>query len=107
MQTEIMNNVQDERQKLLKKRASLITAFSKAAEAGKEKRLSDLFARIRQTNDFLEALAHIEGQAATSESRSPRYVISSLFLHEAFRMLTADQNEQFVFITGSEVGGVF
>jgi proteasome lid subunit RPN8/RPN11 len=29
-----------------------------------------------------------------------------LFLYECFAKLTADENEQFVFITGSEVGGV-
>jgi hypothetical protein len=41
-----------------------------------------------------------------------RYAVSSLFLHDCFRKLTADQNEQFFFITGvffitgAEVNGV-
>ena len=32
---------------------------------------------------------------------------SSLFLHESFKKLTADRDEQFFFITGNEIDGVF
>jgi hypothetical protein len=34
-------------------------------------------------------------------------VVSSLFLHECFRNLTKDADEQFFFITGSEVEGAY
>lgn len=33
-------------------------------------------------------------------------MISSLFLHESFRKLTAGQDEQLFFVTGSEIDGV-
>jgi len=35
-----------------------------------------------------------------------RYAVSSLFLHDCYRKLTADPDEQFFFITGSEIDGV-
>ena len=35
-----------------------------------------------------------------------RYAVSSLFLHESAKKLTADRNEQFFFITGAEINGV-
>lgn len=34
-----------------------------------------------------------------------RYAVSSLFLHECFKALTADRDEQFFFITGAIVDG--
>ena len=41
-----------------------------------------------------------------AELRRPRYAVSSLFLHESFKKLTADPDEQFFFVTGTEVNGV-
>ncbi len=100
------NNIETERMRLIKKRQQLVTAFNRVAETGKHKRLSELFVRIQQTNQFLQSLDTI-GAAASQRKPGPRrYAVSSLFLYESFRKLTADQDEQFFFITGSEVEGV-
>lgn len=105
MKREAVRNIETERSKLAAKRQRLVDAFSKAAEAGKHRRLSQLYTKIQQTNEFLQALNTIEA-AGNSEQGMRRYSVSSLFLHESFRKLTADQDEQFFFITGSEVDGV-
>lgn len=34
-------------------------------------------------------------------------MVSTLFLHESFKELTKDKNEQFFFITGAAINGVF
>ena len=48
------------------------------------------------------------GKPDTPKPDQPRrYAVSSLFLHECYRKLTADPDEQFFFITGSEVEGVY
>jgi hypothetical protein len=65
-----------------------------------------LFTEIHKTNDFLESLERIEQEWATPKNLYRRYAVSSLFLHESFKKLTSDQDEQFFFITGSEVEGV-
>ena len=57
---------------------------------------------------IVESLDLIQSDAEAKQQKPGRlrYAISSLFLHESFRKLTTDQNEQFFFITGSEVNGV-
>lgn len=108
METQSQSRLEAERQRLLKKRQSLLEAFTKAAAAGKQKQLAELFIKIEQTNGFLKSLELIEagGKPAKDASGRRRYAVSSLFLHESFKKLTADQDEQFFFITGSEVDGV-
>jgi hypothetical protein len=64
-----------------------------------------LSTEIRQTNDFLESLERIATEN-TNPDGPRRYAVSSLFLHESFKKLTADQDEQFFFITGAEIDGV-
>ena len=93
---------------LLKKRAALLDQFAASAASGKQKRLSALFIKIRQTNDFLDSLEVIRNESSPPRQLSGRrrYAVSSLFLHESFRKLTADQDEQFFFITGNEVESV-
>lgn len=107
-QQQLLDHLESEQQKLLKKRQALVGEFSKAANAGKQKRLSTLFIKIRQTNDFLNSLELIKAGADVEglESNRRRYSVSSLFLHDSYRKLTADQDEQFFFVTGSEVEGV-
>jgi hypothetical protein len=96
-----------ERQRLQRKRQTLVEAFTKAAERGKQKRLSGLCAKIQQTNEFLNSLDLIETDTKPqSHSGHRQYAVSSLFLYECFRKLTADRDEQFFFVTGSEVRGV-
>ncbi len=103
---DILNNIEVERQRLVKKREVLLSAFSKAASTGKQKRLSDLFLKIRQTNDFIRSLEEIEKAGPPQQTGRRRYAVSSLFLYESFKKLTADRDEEFFFITGNEVGGV-
>ena len=38
-----------------------------------------------------------------SDAAIHHYVVSSLFLYESYRKLTADRDEQFLFVTGAEV----
>jgi len=96
----------EEKQKLLlDRREKLIGRFDEAARA--RKNTARLCTEIRRTNDFLESLERIAAEATTKRNSGPRrYAVSSLFLHESFKKLTADQDEQFFFITGSEVEGV-
>lgn len=65
-----------------------------------------LATEIRRTNEFLESLDRIIKENTRGEDGPPRYAVSSLFLHECAKKLTADSDEQFFFITGSEVDGV-
>ncbi len=109
MQNQALNHLEAEQQRLLGKRQSLLEDFAKTAQSGKRnRRLSTLFMKIRQTNEFLDSLDLIKtGAASLKKDAGPRrYAVSSLFLRESFRKLTADQNEEFFFITGSEVEGV-
>jgi len=103
MEKQSLAQLEIQRQRLIAKRQLLVQQFTKAACKGRQKRLSALFIRIRQTNDFLDSLDLIK---TTNLSGRRRYAVSSLFLHESFRKLTADKDEQFFFITGSEVEGV-
>lgn len=103
MEHNVLEDVQAEREHLLAKRKTLLAAFTKATHSGKRTRAAELYIRIRQTNKFLEALDEIE--RARKPLQATRYVVSSLFLHESFKKLTADQNEEFFFVTGNEVGG--
>ena len=107
MEKDTLNHLDTERQRLLKKRQTLVDAFTKAAGTGRQKRLAQLFIKIQQTNEFLRSLDQIQVEVQLSKDpHQRRYTVSSLFLHESFRKLTADQDEQFFFITGTEVEGV-
>jgi hypothetical protein len=106
MEREVFEQVRTERQRLVRKRETLLETFTKAAVAGRPKRLSELFIKICQTNEFLKSLDQIDSKKELAPGRR-RYAVSSLFLHESFTKLTADQDEEFFFITGNEVGDVF
>ncbi len=69
--------------------------------------MSELFIKICQTNEFLRSLEQIDGKQTEVIPGRRRYAVSSLFLHESFTKLTADQDEEFFFITGNEIDGVF
>lgn len=107
MNHEVLNQVQAERQRLLKKRDRLLDSFTKAANTGKPRRLSELFIKICQTNEFLKSLDQIGSKEAVAVSGRRRYAVSSLFLHTSFRKLTADRDEEFFFITGNVIDDVF
>ena len=97
-------HLEEKRAALVDRREKLIARFGKAARGRKS--LVRLFTEIHKTNDFLESLDKIAAEAAEAKSGPRRYAVSSLFLHESFKKLTSDQDEQFFFITGSEVEGV-
>jgi hypothetical protein len=103
-----MKHLVQKQQALLKRRERLASAFVKAAEEGKTKQMRRTFHEIRVTADFLKSLARIqEDDKSTTDTSTHQYVVSSLFLHQCFKDLTADRDEQFFFITGSEVDGHF
>jgi hypothetical protein len=105
MEQEVLEQVQTERQRLVKKRDTLLETFRKAALGGKSGRLSTIFVKICETNQFLKALEQIDNKRKELVPGRRRYVVSSLFLYESFKKLTADQDEEFFFITGNVVDG--
>ena len=97
-------HLEKKRTTLIEKRESLLGRFSEAVRGRNE--VDGLVHDILQTNDFLESLERIAEENAPSANGTRRYAVSSWFLHESFKKLTADQDEQFFFITGAEVEGV-
>lgn len=96
-------HLKEKRTVLVARREKLIGRFNEAARARKSARRT--CEEIQRTNEFLESLERIEVE--NKPNTSPRrYAVSSLFLHESFKKLTADRYEQFFFITGSEIEGV-
>ena len=89
MDREVLEQIQTERLVLVKKREALIKSFTTAANGGKQKRMSTLFVRICQTNQFLASLEQIANSKPELTSGKRRYAVSSLFLHESFKKLTA------------------
>jgi hypothetical protein len=98
------NHLEQKRKTLLDRREKLIGRFNEAAR--KRKGTSRLCTEIRRANDFLASLDQIVAENTRSAEQPRRYAVSSLFLHECAKKLTADQKEQFFFITGSEVEDV-
>ena len=100
-------HLEEKREALLARRGLLLKAFTEAAEQGQTARMDRICRRLQQTNEFLGSLEKIKAESSTKPvSSTNQYVVSSLFLHQCFKDLTADQNEQFFFITGAEVGGM-
>jgi len=101
-----LTHLEGKRIALLEKREKLLTRFNEAARARKS--TSRVCTDIRRVNDFLESLERIAAEAVPKPPEGPRrYTVSSLFLHESFKKLTADPDEQFFFITGAEIGGAY
>lgn len=97
-------HLEEKRKVLVEKRERLIGKFNEAARTRKS--TARVGTEIRRANEFLEALERIESENVGPHGGPRRYAVSSLFLHESFKKLTVDQNEQFFFITGAEVGEV-
>jgi hypothetical protein len=97
-------HINEKKQKLVAKREKLIGQFTEAVRS--RKRTAHIETEIRRTNDFLESLERIVDENTRKKDEPRRYAVSSLFLHECAKKLTADLNEQFFFITGSEVEGI-
>jgi hypothetical protein len=103
------SHLEEKHEELVSRREGLLTKFTETARTTQpDAPLTDLFERIQTTNEFLHSLDRIADEGKEEPDCSvPRYTVSSLFLHDNFRKLTADLNEQFVFITGTEVNGTF
>src|SRR5581483_9934355 len=97
-------HLEEKRNALIEKREKLISRFNTAVRARKS--TSRACEEIRRTNEFLESLDRIEAENTAADGSPRRFAVSSLFLHESFQKLTADQDEQFFFVTGAEVHGV-
>lgn len=102
MQSATVPEVRNTKQaRLLKRREALLRRFAKAAHGSHRRRM---LVAHRELQHVAECLAILEGKKRPS--LAPRFVVSSMFLEQCFRDLTADANEQFFFITGAEVEGV-
>jgi hypothetical protein len=98
--------VEEEKQSLITQRKQLISSFAEAAEHRRSSKMAKVFQQLRQTDKFLKSLERIEQVTpAKRNSAARRYVVSSLFLDECFKLLTADRDEQFFFLTGPTVEG--
>jgi hypothetical protein len=95
------SHLEEKKKTILTKREKLIEQFIGAARA--RQGTARICLDIRRTNDFLATLDQIVAEN-TRDVR--RYAVSSLFLCESYKKLTADKDEQFFFVTGSEVEGV-
>jgi hypothetical protein len=89
---------------LVEKREKLIGRFGEAVRSREDTEC--ITTEIRWANDELETLERIVEENTLNPDGLRRYAVSSLFLHECAKKLTADPDEQFFFITGSEVDGV-
>lgn len=89
------------RERLLKRRQALLTRFEQAAQANHRRRMLETHRELQHVAECLAILDHKKPRGV-----APRFVVSSMFLEQCFRDLTADANEQFFFITGAEVDGV-
>jgi hypothetical protein len=107
--TPALIHLERERNRLLATRQKQLDAFVGEVSAGKRRKMAQLFLKIRQTNDFLHTLGEIADSLApadvTQANAQKRYAVSSLFLYDSFKKLTADRDEQFFFVTGTELGG--
>lgn len=96
--------LETKRAALLMRRNNLIDNFAGTArQAGK---LGRFYREIKYTNEMIKTLDDIAANLQVKECADmPVFVVSSFFLHECFKKLTADKSEQFSFITGVEVEG--
>ena len=100
-------HLDEKRESLVEKRKRLLKHFTEATENGRSRHMKSLCRSLQQTNEFLDTLDRIKSETKPIPDPSiRRYSVSSLFLHECFKHLTADRDEQFVFITGPEMDGV-
>lgn len=97
-------HLREKHKNLSDRRETLLERFNTAARKGKS--TSHVCREIRRVNEFLKTLDQIEAENTWTDAGPRRYTVSSWFLHECFKKLTADLYEQFFFITGPEIDGV-
>jgi hypothetical protein len=100
------NHMNEKREELIHRREQLITRFASAARSQQSKRTSRCYKEIGLTNEFLDTLDQIAAESVEASGAVPRYVVSSWFLHDCFKKLTIDRNEQLIYITGPVVHGI-
>ena len=94
-------HLEEKKKALIDQRERLIGRFNESARARKS--TTRACTEIRRTNEYLATLDRIVEENTPKADEPLHYTVSSLFLHECYKKLTADQDEQFFFITGSEV----
>src|ERR1700730_15044623 len=94
------------REYLVRTRSRFLALYSAAVEKNDRERMNYLNKRLVDANRMLESLGQIETELLGQKTGANRFLISSLFLHECFKELTADSREQFFFVTGSEADGM-
>ncbi len=92
------------REELVERRESLIHQLCQAARLPEVQQARQKLEHIELTNEFISTLDGLSAASLNNSEAGRRYVVSSMFLHESFRKLTADLAEQFFFVTGTEVG---
>jgi proteasome lid subunit RPN8/RPN11 len=90
---------------LVRTRTRFLALYSAAVEKSDKERMNYINKRLAETNRMLGSLGEIETELLGQQAGAHRFLISSLFLHECFKELTADSKEQFFFVTGSEADG--
>ena len=102
------SHLQQKREELMKRRERYIETLGQSSRTRETGQMQQSFRGICLTNEFLESLDLIAAETKPKPfGNSFRFVVSSLFLHECFKKLTADRDEQFFFITGSEINGTY
>lgn len=100
------SQLDNKRQALAARRAHLLQTFVEATQHAQRARMQRICKELLRVGEFLTTLDQIRAdQQPDAPPTIRRYVVSSLFLEQCFRELTADANEQFFFITGAEVDG--
>lgn len=102
-QTTSPTDVAAKRHQLEQQRELLLERFSRAARKRKQSACGRLYLKLRTVNEILEFLGQSATASTAKSSATPRYEVSSLFLHYCFKELTADDCEQFYFVTGPEI----
>jgi hypothetical protein len=92
------------RHELVQRRETLFHQLAQASRCFEDELARQKLEHVERTNEFIATLDGLAQEAREAKERR-RYVVSSLFLHECFRKLTADQDEQFFFVTGAEIDG--
>jgi len=94
------------RESILRTRNRLLALYAAAVERNNRERMNYLNRRLSEATRTLESLTEIETELLDRRTGTNRFLVSSLFLWECLRELTADSREQFFFITGAEVNGI-
>lgn len=91
---------------LVIRREQLLAKFAESIRSGNNGRARRLSAEAITMSQFVQTLDDLATRMEPKRrSDIPRFVVSSYFLYDCFRKLTADSKEQLSFITGVEVDG--